>query len=160
MIAKFLFNYTAGLPCRLIRKRYLERYHLGFLFGYRFYLHRFVGGDADEETHNHPFDALSVVLCGSYLEELATGFKAPQEIKHEQRTVHWFNRVRPSTFHRIVKTKKETWTLFITAKSTGDGWGFLCSNPIRFAPMLSHLGPWHLTAPKGRQAKRAAFDGT
>lgn len=160
MIAKFLFNYTACLPCRLIRERYLERYHLGFLFGYRFYLHRFVGGDVQEPTHNHPFNALSVVLCGSYWEEVATGFKVPQNVKERRHIIRWFNRIKPDTFHRIIKTKKETWTLFITGKRTGDGWGFLHSNPIAFEPATSAGSSDYLRWPKGRQAKRAPFDGT
>ena len=160
MIAKFLFNYTARLPCRLIRERYLERYHVGFLFGYRFYLHRFVGGDVEEMTHNHPFNAFSLVLCGSYLEDVATGFTCPQKVKSECRRIRWFNRIYPHTLHRITETKKETWTLFIVGKPTLDGWGFLHSNPIAFEPATSAGSSDYLNWPKGRQSKRATFDGT
>jgi hypothetical protein len=76
MINRALFNLTSRLPCRLIKpddRPYLERYYVGQLFGVTFYLHRFVSADSERHVHNHPWTrGGSVILAGSYTEEIAT----------------------------------------------------------------------------------------
>ena len=55
-IPRALFWGSGFLRCRLIRRRpetaYLERYWLGSIFGWTFYLHRFVAPDREEEPHD------------------------------------------------------------------------------------------------------------
>lgn len=46
---------------------YLTRTHLFKLFGYSVFLHEFVGGD-DPCMHNHPWDFVSILLKGWYIE--------------------------------------------------------------------------------------------
>ncbi len=93
MIRRALYRLTAGLRCRLISRDgrpYLERYYLGRLGPVTAYLHRFVGRDGDEETHDHPWRAISLVLAGSYREERARlNGAAPPLIR--LRRVRWAN---------------------------------------------------------------------
>jgi hypothetical protein len=65
---------TAEMPMKLIRvndEPYLERYYAGrFSDGYDLWLHHFVSADADRHVHSHPFVFFTVMLLGSYTEDL------------------------------------------------------------------------------------------
>jgi hypothetical protein len=134
MLRKILFKISARMPCRLIQRSpgepYLERYFVAELFGFRVYLHRFVGCDGDEETHDHPWNACSFVLAGQYEQDVTTGLSGALGVVNERQTVRWFSRIPSNLFHRIVKTVPETWTLFIhrprvTVDGVEKGWGWL-----------------------------------
>lgn len=179
MLNKLLYNYTAGLKCRLIARvpgeRYLERYYIGALFGVTFYLHRFVSSDEELHVHNHPWArAASFVLCGGYDEEVATDIcpaAGPSGCVTFNRRVNWFNTIYGSTFHRITGADPGTWTLFCHGKRERvpgsaklKGWGFLhCPPPWKSAEPRTVFTPyppskqpewWH-EAPYGRNAGRA-----
>lgn len=132
---KLLYWLSGRLPCRLINdgdRPYLERYYVGRLFGWTFYLHRFVASDPARGLHDHPWDrAWSLILSGWYFEETRAGL----------RKVRWFNRLTGDTFHRVVlpceldgkRYENETcsthkavpcWTLFAHGPYT-KRWGFL-----------------------------------
>lgn len=135
IIPWLLMLITARLPMRIIndgKRPYLERYYLGTLFGWRFYLHRFVGSDPDRGLHDHPWlTAYSLILSGWYWEELRTG----------TRRVRWLNRLTGDTFHRVVLPKypdydglhergflmveQPCWTLFCHRVARVKPWGFL-----------------------------------
>ena len=182
MIRSHLYKRTANLPCKLISRddsRYLERYFIRELAnGGRVYLHRFVSGDGDEEVHDHPWNGTAICLAGGYLEERVR-YLSPEGgwISQER---HIFpgriNRIRASDFHRILATKPDTWTLFITGplvlRGCGrpKGWGFLrkipprpyCVGQERFPSVLyyqpfgmTHDRRWWEGAPLGRDADRA-----
>ena len=126
-LRRYLYNLTANRPCKLISRDgapYLERYFLFQLMGLTVYLHRFVGGDGDQELHDHPFDALSLILTGSYLEELPVRTNLRRGIIKRRRRVRWFNWIRANTAHRIVTIRPETWTLFIHNRRRSRTWGF------------------------------------
>jgi len=113
MIRSFLFWFTADKKCRLINRNpnepYLERYYLGTVRGVTFYLHRFVNKDADKETHDHPWSwAASVVLCGSYVEEIVTALCPDRGPVVKERIVSFFNWISATRFHRISTAKPET----------------------------------------------------
>jgi len=140
-MSRFLFWFSARLPCRFINDKgrdYLERYYLLTVCGWRFYLHRFVGSDPAHGLHDHPWRrAFSVLLSGFYYEQTRYGV----------RVVRWFNMLSGDTFHRVLlprtgplhltvdestaeivgATREEIpcWTLF--AHKVGDvkPWGFL-----------------------------------
>ena len=63
---RLLLWLTGFLPCRIISEGdqpYLERYYLMTLFGWRFYIHRFVASDPDRGLHDHPWPkAYSIIL--------------------------------------------------------------------------------------------------
>ena len=79
MLRRCLYHFSGFLPCKSIRGNaevpYMERYFLLDCFGTRIYLHRFLGGDAEEAVHDHPWaKAKALVLTGRY-EELRTSMK-------------------------------------------------------------------------------------
>lgn len=120
MLGKLLFWLSGQLPCRLINdgaRPYLERYYLGQLLGWTFYLHRFVDSDPARGLHDHPWShAVSFVLAGSYLEETRAGV----------RRVRWFNRLTGDSFHRVVLPEggRHVWTLFCHGPYVKQ-WGFM-----------------------------------
>lgn len=128
MIARFLFWLTAHRPARLIKldgQPYLERYYAGSLFGFYFYLHRFVRSDGERHVHDHPWNsAMSLVLTGHYVEVQG---RVADRIHLRSRIISWFNRItrKPGkhTVHRIAATEAETWTLFFHSEWQ-HGWGF------------------------------------
>lgn len=180
MIRRLLYALSGRLPCRIISDGatpYLERYYVGTLFGWRFYLHRFVGSDPDRGLHDHPWRrAYSLVLAGWYWEERRYG---------GTRKVRWFNALTGDTFHRVVLPRDypsgipctrcnspiSCWTLFAHTAGDEKDWGFwrdgfthpkigafagdidaALFQPYRY-PQEHGEKPaqWWLTAPKGRE---------
>jgi len=123
MINKLLFKLTNHLHCRCILsngKPYLERYYITK----NIFLHRFVSGDGDRHIHDHPWRwAFSLILLGSYIEELRNGPLVRRR---------WFNWIGPHYFHRIINAKPGTWTLFVHGKRV-KGWGFYKGDEYRLA---------------------------
>lgn len=159
MKEKLLWWLTASLPMRVINdgtRPYLERYYLGTLLGWRFYIHRFVGSDPDRGLHDHPWTkAYSIILSGDYLEQTRSGW----------RKVRWFNSLTGDTFHRVVMridgygNDNPCWTLFLHRVGNAKPWGFLHPFPMHgdegaqiFTPYTyareGRQENWWLTAPK------------
>ncbi|MDN5872950.1 MAG: hypothetical protein L0H29_01030 [Sinobacteraceae bacterium] len=169
-LARKLYDYTAGKPCRLIHRRggepYLERYRLVYIFGFEVYLHRFVDADVNEGFHDHPWRAFSLCLTGGYMED---------RLRHLDPEVSWeprcrcmwpgrLSRLGLATFHRIVSTRPETWTLFVHGPRR-KGWGFLDGDApnrrviYRMAGSIFQDNPWD-EAVLGRDSERAPFGST
>lgn len=126
---------------------YLERYYVATLFNYwRIYLHHFVGDDPDG-VHCHPWlYGFSIILCGSYTEELRWGY----------RHVGCFSWVPCDKFHRVLIDGSDCWSLFIHSPKLTN-WGFIRNKGVfkQFVEVgedipLRH-GTWHLDAPTGRE---------
>lgn len=135
MVRKILYRITHNLPCRLIDvsgRPYLERYampaclrQLFKRFGVAVYLHRFVSGDSERNVHDHPWPwAVSLVLCGSYVEERVTALCVDDGWQAKEHHVRWINVLRSLDFHMITAPESETWTLFIHGPRV-KSWGFL-----------------------------------
>lgn len=126
---EILHDLTDDLPLRFIDdpdgRRYLERYYLGTWFGWRFYVHQFVGPDPDRGLHDHPWTlAFSLRLAGYYYELTRAGMR-------KQR---WLGILTGDTFHRVATlATPSVWTLF--AHTVGDvkPWGFWRAIDGRFA---------------------------
>lgn len=174
MIRKLLYKLTASLPCRIIDidgKPYLERYGmpealrkaLKQWFGITIYLHRFVSGDSERHVHDHPWNrSIALVLAGTYIEERVTGFDPETGWQSIQRNIRWFNKINGLDFHRIVKPKPQTWTLFIHTKRI-KGWGFLHSmdNTVTYhQPFdVANNNNWEPTALSGWLTRRQPMQG-
>jgi hypothetical protein len=124
-MARFLYWLSSFLPCRIIDGDdgpYLERYYLATVFGWQFYLHRFVADDPDRGLHDHPWRlAFSLVLSGFYYEQTRMGTNK----------VRWFNWLTGDSFHRVVlpwylgpSDRLQCWTLFFHGP-TVKSWGFM-----------------------------------
>jgi hypothetical protein len=138
---------------------YLDRYSLrkqgeSGTNEWRAYLHHFMAPD-DEGVHNHPFAwSFSIVLRGSYTEEIQHIWgDSPWPSRHPRR-VRWFNFIRADKYHRITelhpaKPGGGVWTLFFAGplarrdNGTPLGWGFWLAG-------RGHV-PWEV-----RDAERAA----
>lgn len=168
---RFLLWLTARLPAREIAHQgivFLERYHLGTLLGWRFYIHRFVGDDPDG-VHDHPWGyGFSLILAGSYIEV------------RRDRTRHrrFGNMVNGDTFHRVMLAVRgeDVWTLFAHTGRV-KAWGMLRPHQLvgfgeprgdrSGMARVTHIyieqneaedghSDWHKRAPKGRDIRRAA----
>lgn len=86
------------------------------------YLHKFLRDDDDRALHDHPWNSLSIILKGSYIEHTAT------EIEIRQAGCFVFRRATHT--HRIELFNDRgkplpAWTLFITGPRIRE-WGFHC----------------------------------
>lgn len=168
MMLRFLMALSARLPAREIfregGKPYLERYYLGQLFGWTFYLHRFLAGDDGEDVHDHPWWlSWSLILSGRYWETRVRRIDG-DGVKTRVRRYRpgMINVIRGTDFHRIdLPEGGEVWTLFAHGRRTRR-WGFLrwfaepegllidyTLHPERTARELR----WHETAPTGQQLR-------
>lgn len=87
--------------------------------GGRLYIHHFHRSDEDEELHSHPWSGDSLILLGSYCEER----RGPNHTIFQDFHPGMVNRLTPDTFHRVVLTTKDCWTLFRTGQKVQD-WSF------------------------------------
>ena len=152
-----LFNITKRMPCRIINRDddapYLERYFIKELFGWRFYLHRFVNSDHAEEPHDHPWPkAYAFVITGGYWENRFN----PMNGELSQRFVHRFNKILGSDFHAIISPMPETWTLFCHGPRVKP-WGFLkrtINGKLWREDMTESSEGWEHEVPLGKDAPR------
>lgn len=158
MIHPILMFLTARLPMRAIEvgdQPYLQRYYIGTLLGATFYLHRFLNGDSERLTHNHPWTwGRAIVLRGSYVEFRVTDL-GPRGAVGRRRRVRWYNVIDGNHFHCVLRPEPDTWTLFfhgprarvrLGGVSIPKGWGFLEGR--EFVPVAGADDPtaWHKTA--------------
>jgi hypothetical protein len=153
-----LLHWLSGfLPFREISDGnvpYLERYYIGTVCGWRFYLHQFVGSDPAGALHDHPWRmAFSIILSGWYWEETSYGV----------RRVRWFNWLVGDSKHRVVlplsldDKPPPCWTLFFHAVGDAKKWGMYTRidgqpDALLFTPYIytreGSQKDWWITAPK------------
>lgn len=147
MIRRLLMRITKNRPMKTIwvaDAPYLERYYMGQILGRQIWLHRFIRGDAERHLHNHPWRAVSVVLCGWYCEHyLSKGvtfsrFRRPLSAA----------RIGMQRFHRVADVDAETWTLMLVGRERSPDWHFFDGG--RSQQMVASRADWWRTA--GRRA--------
>lgn len=99
---------------------YLRRYYLVRNEWFKIYVHHILRSDEDEELHDHPWDFVSFLLWGYYLEWLPS--KAifwPQFsiIRHKAEDAHRLELQEPAWTLVFVGKKRRDWGFF-----TADGW--------------------------------------
>lgn len=119
-------GFMASKPADLVIGRgsndvpYMERWFITRSFPERgetfpcFYVHRFSWSD-QEELHDHPWDNLSIVLRGSYVEDTPAG-------QFTRAAGHMVGRSATDT-HAIRSVEPGTVTLFMTGPRLRE-WGF------------------------------------
>lgn len=120
------------------------------------YLHRFVSSDDDEELHNHPWEATSLILAGGYIEErrlhvepylrgayvkYPRGKTTMQEFRPGMR-----NYIFSDTFHKVTLVEEDCWTVLVCGKKVGT-WGFWNPATDEFLHWKEHVA---------RRAKKVA----
>ena len=97
---------------------YMYRWRLIRTPWFGLYLHKVVRDDSDRDLHDHPFDFISLVLSGGYLEEFADGttlHRRPWTVVRRQ----------AERLHRVMLTesRRPAWTL-VWLGSHRREWGF------------------------------------
>lgn len=107
---------------------YLRRWHLTPRgTGPAVYLHEFLRSDDDRALHDHPYDSVSIVLAGGYLEHLPgqpPAHRPPGSVITRTATA----------LHRVELLREPDsgaeqpcWSLFLTGPRIRE-WGFACPN--------------------------------
>ena len=165
ILSKMLFKIALDRPAWHIDSdgdKYLYRIFMGEHGDVKCYLHWFVGVDNAGHVHNHPFDGLSIILCGAYKEvmldphryELLRILGKDVEPAYSVATRRFWNRVDPDRYHRISDVKEGTWTLFFAGKSNGKGWYFVEERevgPLKYTRAPKSGDEWWKTAHTLRQ---------
>lgn len=100
-------------------RHYLYRWHLIRTRWFNVFLHKIMLSDDDRALHDHPWDNISIILKGGYLEVTQRGAKYRGSGDIISR--------RAEDAHRLVLPEgyPPCWSLFITGRSRRS-WGFLC----------------------------------
>lgn len=119
-------------------KPYLQRWWIlprNRWFG--IYLHKFERSDDDRALHDHPWRNVSILLTGSYIEEVPdfsemnTPFTRIADLPRKRmlrKRGRVLVRTRATASHRVeLIDGKPVWTLFITGPVNRD-WGFHCDH--------------------------------
>lgn len=104
----------------------VDRFYVGQLFGRTIFLHHLLRSDPDRGVHDHPYDAMSIILAGRYHEERMNGVGVfGYTSKFLVRSACQFYILRKTDFHRVhLIAKRTAWTLFIVGPHE-KMWGFL-----------------------------------
>lgn len=93
------------------------------LFGV--YVHDIHEDDGDRDPHNHPYSFISIVLRGSYTEDIYADPRARRSEcetrTHGRLTAHKMDRFKA---HRIVYAEPGLKTLIFVGRRSPAGWGF------------------------------------
>ncbi len=100
------------------------RYRLLETPWFRIYIHKICVSDYDAHLHTHPWNFLSFILKGGYLQETTAHPK--ENYRTETHRYEQFDSVEMTRYqgHRITLTKNPTWTLCFAYGSYGP-WGYL-----------------------------------
>lgn len=92
------------------------------------YLHQFLRDDEDRALHDHPFESLSLLFRGEYLEET----HGPEGPAGPRRTQHFraptlIRRSATYTHRILLVNERPAWTLFLRGRAVRR-WGFHCKH--------------------------------
>ncbi len=131
-LAELLYELTKNLPMKIIPindEPYLERYFVcEESDGTQQWLHHILRSDSERWLHTHPFNAISRILVGGYLEERfcpdPTGITKGAVIPVAYRPGSC-NQITMETLHRIVRAEPNTWTLMTVKPERNPTWRFI-----------------------------------
>ncbi len=101
------------------------------------YVHRFDSSDTDDELHNHPWAATSLILAGGYDEQRRagstqiewdgtggpTGTREVYKVVTNRFSPGNINRLFPDTYHKVTLLGPDCWTLIVVGEKV-QSWGF------------------------------------
>ena len=128
---------TSGEHC----PPYLFRWWLLSFFGWKVYLHHFVGDDGARDLHDHPKKFISIGLWGSYIEETPyidhTGSASTVLVNRTRYRAPWVRSFPPEHKHRLIlEPNKTCWTLVIVGSPKRE-WGFWVRG--KFVPWFEYV---------------------
>ena len=104
---------------------YLDRLSLITTPWFSIKLHRIYRPDQQRDLHDHPWNFLSIVLRGEYVEDVPCLHKVyAQKAYREVRHIRWFNWKKAEDLHAISwVSRSPVWTLVVTGPRRRV-WGF------------------------------------
>jgi hypothetical protein len=124
---EFMMALTVEMPMKEIivnGEVYLQRYFAHKLAdGTQVWYHRFLRNDSERHLHSHPWDAISKILTGRYVEER-------QDIHFNETYLASYlpgnmNVIDEEILHRIVEVEPNTWTMMIVSPERLPTWHFI-----------------------------------
>lgn len=116
---------------------YLDRLSLITTPWFSIKLHRIYRPDQQRDLHDHPWNFLSIVLRGEYIEDVPCRADCPL-VSHrkgnhrEVRHIRWFNLKKATDLHAISwVSRRPVWTLVLTGPRKRD-WGFFVESLKRW----------------------------
>lgn len=110
---------------------YIRRWYVVCTPWFRIYLHNMLRDDDDRALHDHPWNNISVVLKGGFVEVTRHGlcaYRCPGSITFR----------RAADAHRLELYRGPSWSLFLTGKYQRK-WGFHC--PKGWVPWTEFVKP-------------------
>jgi len=120
-----MMEFTKKMPMKTIQingRDYVQRYYAGTdENGVQTVYHRFLTEDSERHFHSHPWEAVSRIICGMYLEESLVGdSKMVNAYDHGD-----INRIKFDTLHRIIAVEPNTWTKLRIQPARLPEWFFI-----------------------------------
>lgn len=125
LLLAYLLNVFHAPYLKLFRpsgEKYLTRWKLANNRLFRIYLHKLDGPDPDRHLHNHPWNAMVIILRGGY-EQRELHLLSGTAWRTATTSVRWINRLGVY-YHKITTIKPGTWTL-VLGGPVHRHWGFL-----------------------------------
>lgn len=99
---------------------YLRRWQINLPFGFAIYFHKIFQSDGDRDLHDHPWDFLSILVWGNYIETTPG---------RNYRLKKWFNFHWAEDLHQLTLFKKNgveqpVYTIILRGRRKRD-WGFM-----------------------------------
>lgn len=99
---------------------------------FNIFIHEISKADLDLHLHNHPWNFASIILWGSYIEELKcnnkTALRTHKPFSFAYRTKNQFHKIKEILpLFKILKISIKSdkiYTLFFTGKRRNDDWGY------------------------------------
>lgn len=119
---------------------HFRRYSIFQCKYFNIYIHRIFKSDEDKHKHNHPWNFISVILWGGYIESVLHMAKDTNLfIKYRRQYIRKFLNIGYRNFkdYHQFKLLKITTTLVITGPRTNTSWGYyvdgthICSDEYR-----------------------------
>lgn len=115
LLCRFFWFYD--ITGTLDNSLYLRRWFIVRAFGRKICVHKIVRPDGDRCRHDHPWNFVTLVLFGGYVEELRDGKS------HEAKPFRLYKR-SCSHSHRITSLpRSEAWTMVFMGRDQRE-WGF------------------------------------
>ena len=112
---------------------YMQRWILATPWG-MLRLHHILQADGGRNTHDHPFDFVTMILRGGYTEEIVDGNRTAWVTRTAGSRVHHVAEAP----HRICMLHGDTWTL-VLAGAIRRTWGF--HTPRGWVPFTEYAKP-------------------
>lgn len=148
-LADLLIRLTRRRPMVLIDPdcQAYERYYMGRIGKRELWLHHFMRPDADRFVHDHPWNAVSVILVGGYVEEVLTVENGRHIKTIQSLTAPAINFITGARKHRIARVTPDTWTLMLVGPRHGNGWGHYRDGVNRIKAAHGTPDDWWQSAP-------------